>query len=171
MEALKILRRIAYYLLFIVASTLFFKELVSLALVTYTEAWGSFSYELLLNKIYLPVLYATICLALALLSQGILIGRPREVETSVYPWALIIYFGIGLVSAIIILAIGLVKIPNEPSNKNPFFLVIPLSIAILFTAAEVLWGTLFLFREKKKERLADKEKEKTDGGVDLHKSE
>jgi len=171
MEALKILRRIAYYLLFIVASTLFFKELVSLALVTYTEIWETFSFELLLNKIYLPVLYATICLALALLSQGILIGRPREVETSVYPWTLIIYFGVGLISAIIILAIGLVKIPNEPSNKNPFFLAIPLSIAILFTVAEVLWGTLFLFREKKKEQLADKEKEKTDAGVDLHKSE
>lgn len=175
MEALKILRRIAYYLVFIVASTLCFYELVSLSLTTYTDLWKEWSFDLLLSKVYLPMLYAFLSLGLALLSQALLIRKPTPVERNVYPWVLIVYFGIGVVVSAVVLGIGLANVQAEPINKNPFFLVIPLAVSLLFTLMEVLWGLLNLLRAKK-EDLADKkaaedEEKKERGGVALTKEE
>lgn len=160
MEALKILRRIAYYLLFIVASTLFYKEVLSFAFFPYTETWETFSFGLLFKDVFLPFLYASLSLGIALVAQFLLIGKPKKVETTIYPWTLMVYFGIGAVAAIIILAIGLVKIPSEPVNKNPFFLVTSIIIALLFTLSEVLWGFLCFLKNKKAEKAEEIEKEK-----------
>lgn len=178
MEALKILKRIAFYLLFIVASTLFYREMICFSLFAYKEAWESFTFDLLAKDVFLPLLYSILSLGIALIAQFLLIGKPKEVETTIYPWTLMVYFGIGAVAAIIILAIGLNKIPLEPVNKNPIFLIIPIVIALLFTLSEVLWGFLYFLRKKKETRreeleaeAKEREKEKSEAQVSLTKDE
>lgn len=170
MEALKIIRRIAYYLVFLIASTLFFYEMVSLSLVTYKDGWDTFSFFLLFKEVYLPFFYAVISLAVALLTEAFLIGKPKEVETTVYPWTLIIFFGLGLLFSVIIMVLGLIKIPDEPLNKDPSFLILPLVCSILFTLSEVLWGAIYLFKNKKKEQSKqDNNSEKDLTSINLHK--
>lgn len=170
MEALKIIRRIAYYLVFLIASTLFFYEMVSLSLVTYKDGWDTFSFSLLFKEVYLPFFYAVISLAVALLTEAFLIGKPKEVETTVYPWTLIIFFGLGLLFSVIIMVLGLIKIPDEPLNKDPSFLILPLVCSILFTLSEVLWGAIYLFKNKKKEQSKqDNNSEKDLTSINLHK--
>ena len=174
MEALKVLKRIAYYLLFIVASTLFYREVISFALFPYTDAWATFSFDLLFKNVYLPFLYAVLSLAIAIIAQAVLINKPKEVETSIYPWTLMVYFGIGLIVAVFILVYGLLKMGGETVNNNPWFLVIPMIIAILFTLAEVLWGFLYFLGNKKKEKAKEAikvQEEKVAAQVSLYKDE
>lgn len=170
MEALKIIRRIAYYLVFLIASTLFFYEMVSLSLVTYKDGWDTFSFSLLFKEVYLPFFYAVISLTVALLTEAFLIGKPKEVETTIYPWTLIIFFGLGLLFSVIIMVLGLIKILDEPLNKDPSFLILPLVCSILFTLSEVLWGAIYLFKNKKKEQSKqDNNSEKDLTSINLHK--
>lgn len=178
MEALKILKRIAFYLLFIVASTLFYREMICFSLFAYTEAWETFTFDLLAKDVFLPLLYATLSFGIALIAQFLLIGKPKEIETTIYPWTLMIYFGVGAIMAVIILAIGLTKIPSEPVNKDPLFLIVPIVIVLLFTLSEVLWGFLYFLKNKKKEKLKEdleekqeKEKEKEEAQVSLTKED
>lgn len=178
MEALKILKRIAFYLLFIVASTLFYREMICFSLFAYTEAWETFTFDLLAKDVFLPLLYATLSFGIALIAQFLLIGKPKEIETTIYPWTLMIYFGVGAIMAVIILAIGLTKIPSEPVNKDPLFLIVPIVIVLLFTLSEVLWGFLYFLKNKKKEKLQEdlkkeeeKEKEKEEAQVSLTKED
>lgn len=178
MEAFKILKRIAFYLLFIVASTLFYREMICFSLFAYTEAWETFTFDLLAKDVFLPLLYATLSFGIALIVQFLLIGKPKEIETTIYPWTLMIYFGVGAIMAVIILAIGLTKIPSEPVNKDPLFLIVPIVIVLLFTLSEVLWGFLYFLKNKKKEKLKEdleekqeKEKEKEEAQVSLTKED
>lgn len=178
MEAFKILKRIAFYLLFIVVSTLFYREMICFSLFAYTEAWESFTFDLLAKDVFLPLLYATLSFGIALIAQFLLIGRPKEVETTIYPWTLIIYFGVGAIATVIILAIGLTKIPSEPVNKDPLFLIVPIVITLLFTLSEVLWGFLYFLKNKKKEKIQEnieneqkRKKEKEDAQVSLTKED
>lgn len=178
MEAFKILKRIAFYLLFIVASTLFYREMICFSLFAYTEAWETFTFDLLAKDVFLPLLYATLSFGIALIAQFLLIGKPKEIETTIYPWTLMIYFGVGAIMAVIILAIGLTKIPSEPVNKDPLFLIVPIVIVLLFTLSEVLWGFLYFLKNKKKEKLQEdlkkeeeKEKEKEEAQVSLTKED
>lgn len=178
MEAFKILKRIAFYLLFIVASTLFYREMICFSLFAYTEAWETFTFDLLAKDVFLPLLYATLSFGIALIAQFLLIGKPKEIETTIYPWTLMIYFGVGAIMAVIILAIGLTKIPSEPVNKDPLFLIVPIVIVLLFTLSEVLWGFLYFLKNKKKEKLKEdleekqeKEKEKEEAQVSLTKED
>ena len=176
MEALKILKRIAFYLLFIVASTLCFYSLVSLSLTAYTEAWGNLDFDLVAKEVFLPLLYAFLSLGLALIAQIFLIGKPKQVETTLYPWLLIGLFGIGAVVSLIILGYGLFKLESEPLNQDPIFLIVPLVVALLFTLSEILYGALILLRQKKECKILEqKESEakaaKEAEGVNLHKEE
>lgn len=175
MEALKILRRIAYYLVFLVSATLCFYELISLSLTTYTELWKEMSFDLLLQEVYLPILYAFFSLGIALLVQTLLIRKPSPFERTIYPWTLMVYFGIGAIVSLIVLAIGLNNVSSEPYNSNPYFLVIPLAIALLFTLSEVFWGFLDWLRGRKEDREEKakslEEEKKAVGGVSLHKED
>lgn len=178
MEAFKILKRIAFYLLFIVAATLFYREMICFSLFAYKETWETFTFDLLMNDVFLPLLYATLSLGVTLVTQFLLIGKPKEMETTIYPWTLMVYFGIGAIASIIILAIGLTKIPSEPLNQNPFFLIIPIIVVLLFTLSEVLWGFLYFLKNKKEEKRREietleeeKKKAKEDAKVSLMKGE
>jgi len=172
MEALKILKRIAYYLLFIVAATVCFNMLVSLALAPYTDAWGTLSLDLIAEQVYLKVLYVFLSFAIAVVTQACLIKKPSEVESVVYPWLLIAYFGIGAAVSIYVLVRGLISINQEIYNKNPVFLIIPISLVLIFTIAEMVMGVFFL-RRSKKEIPDEKEPQALEGEpqVSLHKDE
>ncbi len=163
MEAFKIIRKLAYYLLFLIASTLVFYFLVGLALTRYTAIDNINSEENLINNIYLPLMYTLIALVVMLVSQFLLIGKPGDNEARLYSILLIVFFGVILGAGLIILAEGLINIPGNPVSTNPTFLLCALVPALFIGLCEILYGIFGLLALSKKAKTLKAEEEKEAG--------
>lgn len=157
MEAFRIIRKISYYLVFFIASTLVFYFLIGLSLTRYTPTSSINSDETLIENIYLPMMYALISLIVMLVVQFLLIGKPSDAEKRLYSISLLVFFGVLLGAAVLILAEGLVSIPSNAVSTNPGFFLCALAPVFVISLSEVLYGGLGLLalRAKAKNPKAD----------------
>lgn len=155
MEAAKIIKRIASYLLFVIAATLFFYQMVILSTSMYIDPGEDFT-AYLISDVFRPFMYALVCFGVMLVSQFALIGK--DSNKYINSLMLIVLFGVGLFVSVFILVKGILAIPTNDFCQDPTFLyltVIPL-IGICFL--EVLFGAIIYFLDKK-DRMKQKEQE------------
>ncbi len=168
MEAAKIIRKIAAYILFVGAATFFFYQMVILMTSMYIDH-GADVNAYYLNQVFKPFMYALLCLAIMLISEFALIGKENKYITSLM---LIILFGVGLAVSIFILVKGIISIPNNKICQDPsffYYIILPLMIICV---GEIVYGIFMYFSDKKeKAKLKEEDKEKTlkQDGVNLTK--
>jgi Na+/proline symporter len=144
MEAFKIIRKLVYYMMFFIASTLVFYFLVGLALTRYTVVVDINSDENLIHNIYLPFMYSILALLVMLISQFLLIGNPEDNEKHLYSISLLVFFGVVFGAGLLILAEGLVNIPDNAVSTDPSFFLCALIPALGIGLGEILYGIISL---------------------------
>jgi hypothetical protein len=117
MEALGILKKILYYILFVCASTLFAYFFLEAGLYPYANSLAGLSdvNTPLLQGVYLPIIYSALSLAVALITQFFLIRPSSWNEKRLYGWGMVIVFG-ALLAALLVLLIFYVK-HNAPIGE------------------------------------------------------
>lgn len=170
MEAAKIIRKIAAYLLFVAAATWFFYEMVLLMTAIYIDP-GKDIKAYLLTAVFKPIMYVIVCLAVIFVTQFTLKRKENRYITSLM---LIVLFGVGLAVSLFILAKGITSIPKNKYCQDPsffYYIIIPL---IAFCVGEASYGVFLFFVDKKeKEKREEEEKEKklSSDGINLTKEE
>ncbi len=168
MEAAKIIRKIASYILFVGAATFFFYEMVILMTSMYIDH-GSDVNAYFLSQVFKPLMYAILCLSIMFISQFALMGKDNKYITSLM---LIVLFGVGLAVCIFILTKGIISIPNNKICQDPSFLYYVLFPLMIICIGEIAYGIFMYFSDKKdKKKIEEAEKEKTlqQDGVNLTK--
>lgn len=169
MEAARIIKRIASYLLFIVAATFFFYQMVVLSTAMYIEYGEDFNAYLIAN-VFRPLMYVIVSLALMLVAEFALIGK--DGNRYVTSLMLMVLFGVALAVSIYILVKGIISIPNNKVCVDPTFLYLVIFPLIGICLLEVIYGfILHLADKKEKAILKEKEKEESleQDGVKLTK--
>lgn len=169
MEAAKIIKRIASYLLFVIAATFFFYQMVVLSTAMYIDP-GEDLNAYLISGVFRPLMYAVISLALMLVSQFALIGK--DDNRYITSLMLIVLFGVALFVAIYVLVKGIISIPHNKVCTDPTFLYLVIFPLIGICVCEVVYGAVMYFIDKKQKAI-QKEKEKEESfeqdGVKLTK--
>ena len=168
MEAAKIIRKIAAYILFVGAATFFFYQMVILMTSMYIDH-GSDINAYYLNQVFKPFMYSIICLSIMFISEFALIGKDNKYITSLM---LIVLFGVGLVVSIFILVKGIISIPNNKICQDPSFFYYVLLPLMIICIGEITYGIFMYFTDKnEKKKIQNQEKEKTleQDGVNLTK--
>lgn len=168
MEAAKIIKKIAAYILFVAASTWFFYEMVILMTAMYIDP-GSDLNAYYLGNVFKPLMYAIVCLCVMLVSEFALIGKDNKYITSLM---LIILFGVGEAVCIFILVKGITSIPNNKICQDPSFLYYVIFPLMGICLAEICYGiSIYLQDKKEKKNILEQEKEKTlkQDGINLTK--
>ena len=161
MEALKIIRRIASYAVFVFAASLFLLNSVTVALAPYINLADAY------QSAFLPFMYATISLGVMLLFQLLVIGKPKAVEANIYPWLLIVLFGTMVFVSAIVLGKAIVAC-SEDTNLNVWFAVAGTAPSLLLGITEVATGIVFFIRQRKED---EKPEPIESNGVNLEKEE
>ena len=161
MEALKIIKRIASYGVFLAAATLFLLNSVTVALAPYIDI--ATAYE----KSFMPFMYAILSLGVMLLFQLLVIGKPREVEETIYPWLLIIFFAVMLFTSSFVLGRSVTACLKDPT-KNVAYGIAGMIPSVVISAIEVVIGAFFLLKSQK---TTAKPAQIDENGVNLTKEE
>lgn len=170
MEAAKIIRKIAAYLLFVAAATWFFYEMILLMTAMYINP-GEDINAYLLSAVFKPIMYVVICLAVMFVTQFTLKDKDDRYITSLM---LIVFFAVGLVVSLFVLVKGITSIPNNKYCQDPSFFYYVIFPLIALCVGEISYG-LFLFfmdkKEKEKNAKEQREKELSPDGIKLTKEE
>lgn len=161
MEALKIIKRIASYGVFLATATLFLLNSVTLTLAPYIDM--ATAYE----KAFMPFMYAVLSLGVMLLFQLLVIGKPKEIEETIYPWLLIVFFVVMLFTSALVLGRS-VSACLDDSTKNMAYGIAGMTPSIITSAVEVTIGVVLLFKNQKN---AAKPAQIDENGVNLTKEE
>lgn len=144
MEALKIIKRIISYLVFVIAASLFLKNSVTVALAYYIDSSKAFEAS------FLPAIYSILTLGITLLFQLLVIGKPKEIEENIYPWVLTVPFSVMLFTSIFIIAQAIVACNNDPTLSVMYAVVGMLPVTTL-SVIEIAAGAMFFIKNKKAE--------------------
>ena len=142
MEAFKIIKRLASYAVFVFAATLFFKYSVSVALSPYIDMPNAYA------NASLPFMYVVLSLGITLLFQLLVIGKPRDVESTIYPWLLLVMFAVGLFASVVILGQAIAACMEDPS-LNVTYAISGLAPSIVLCLSEIAVGISFLIAARK----------------------
>lgn len=170
MEAAKIIRKIAAYLLFVAAATWFFYEMILLMTAMYINP-GEDLNAYLLSAVFKPIMYIIVCLSVMFASQFALKGKDNRYINSLM---LMVLFGVGLVVSLFVLAKGITSIPSNKYCQDPSFFYYVIFPLIALCVGEISYGVYLFFVDKKeKAKLAEekREKELSSDGVNLTKEE
>ncbi len=168
MEAAKIIRKIAAYLLFVAAATWFFYEMVILMTSMYINH-GEDINAYFLGNVFRPLMYVVICLTVMLVSQFALIDKENKYINSLM---LMVLFGVGFAVSVFILIKGVTSIPSNKYCQDPSFFYCILIPLMAICLGEVSYGIFMYFSDKKDRKLkkeTEKEKEFKQDGVNLTK--
>ena len=161
MEALKIIKRIASYAVFIAAATLFLLNSVTVALAPYIDEF--YAYE----KSFMPFMYVVLSLGVMLLFQLLVIGKPKEVEENIYPWLLIVMFAAMLFVSGIVLGKAIVACV-ENNALNVWYAVAGTAPSIVLAVSEIAVGIAMFIKQR---IAANKPEPIESNGVTLTKEE
>ena len=170
MEAAKIIRKIAAYLLFVAAATWFFYEMILLMTAMYINP-GEDINAYLLSAVFKPIMYVVICLAVMFVTQFTLKDKDDRYITSLM---LIVLFAVGLLVSLFVLVKGITSIPNNKYCQDPSFFYYVIFPLIALCVGEISYGLFLFFMDKKeKEKIAkeQREKELSPDGIKLTKEE
>lgn len=166
METVKVLSKILSVLMFFAAATLFLYGCTTMGLARYTavpEGVDINSASHLLRTIYLPVIYTILSLAVMLILQLTVISQRSPNTKRLFALGLIVFFAIVLGGTIIMLAYGLVRIPNNLVNNDPAIWVVSLCPLFGLSIIEIVVGSLSYYRNNKILK-AEEEKEDDEPG-------
>lgn len=152
MEAMKILKKIALYLVYFACGTLLLKSSLTISLYQYTyieEAGVRTLVSNLLDGVYEPLLIALISLIIMLLVQGLLNHEQEDNEKWIYSIANVVFYSIVLFVVVYAVALGLTKIKQDPLLPSPEYLLYPLIPVASISIAELILGVTNLFKTKK----------------------
>ena len=161
MEALKIIRRIASYAVFVVAASLFLLNSVTVALAPYIDMATAY------DKSFLPFMYAILSLGVMLLFQLLVIGKPKEIEENIYPWLLMVLFAAMLFTSGIVLGKAIVAYV-ENNSLNVLYAVAGTAPSIALAIVEIATGLTMFIRQR---IAANKPQPIESNGVNLEKEE
>lgn len=143
MEALKIIKRIASYGVFVAAATLFLLNMVTVSLAPYIDSAKAY------ERAFMPFLYATFSLGILLLFQLLVIGKPREVEESIYPWLLVVLFGVSLFASAFVLGKAILACSKD-QTKNLAYALAGMTPPIVLSFTEIVIGLVFMKNSRKR---------------------
>ena len=144
MEALKIVKRIVSYFVFVIAASLFLKNSVTFALAYYIDSSKAFEAS------FLPAIYSILTLGITLLFQLLVIGKPKEIEENIYPWVLTVPFAVVLFTSVFIIAQAVVACNNDPS-LSVMYAVVGMLPATTLSIIEIAIGAILFIKSKKAE--------------------
>ena len=139
METAKLIRQIAAYVLFVIAATWFFYEMVVLSTAMYIDSGADLN-AYLLGNVYKPLMYALVCLAIMLVSQFALLGKPQGNDRYISSLLCVFLFGVGLGVSIFILIHGLLAIPSHTVCNDPSFLCFAMIPTMIICLGEFVYG-------------------------------
>ena len=171
METAKLIRQIAAYVLFVIAATWFFYEMVVLSTAMYIDSGADLN-AYLLGNVYKPLMYAVVCLAIMLVSQFALLGKPQGNDRYISSLLCVFLFGVGLGVSIFILIHGLLAIPSHTVCNDPSYLCFAMIPTMIICLGEFVYGlVMFLLyrKEQKKEKEIKARTKPQDERVDLTK--
>lgn len=152
MEALKLVRRLVYYLLYFVLVVTFFYFVSDAALSFFHEGAWPLTEERVLNNVLLPYLYAFLSLGVALLIQFTFIKKPGPLfERKVYAWALVVVFLFHLAITAIVLIVGGVSV--KEGMPSIALLIIPSLPLLTLAIGELFYAGIVLFGIRKEEKI------------------
>lgn len=174
MSGVKVLRRIASWLLFLAAASWFLVKIIEVATAPYLPQEGTDD----LHRFYLPLLYIILCLGVMFTTQFALFHHPESNTGYMGGIVLMVFFGIGFAVSLYTLIRGILSIPSNTHCTDPAYLyctMIP-TMAIFF--GEVVYGFALYWQDhqaKKKQETIEEAKEqaaKTEvDGVHLNKED
>lgn len=174
MEAARIIKKIASYLMVVIGGTIFIYASVMLATAFYINP-GDNPTAYYSEHIYRQIMYCVIALAVMFVAQFALIGTPTRNEHYVYSLTLMVFFGVGLAVMLFTLIKGLVAIPNSKVNTDISFLLYSSIPAAGICLGEVIYGVIYFIAYKKEKKEDDEKKAKEEKeqvpGVNLTKEE
>lgn len=150
MKATTIIKRAVYYLVFLSAFCLAYYFLISLMSVMYIKEAENLTGSFVLQKIYLPTLYAALSLAIGLLMERLLLLTSKGVEDKISSIVIIAFNGAYFLFAVIVLIVGLKNL--NTTGETPAFLLIPFVVIALFSLGEVALGIFRLVGYGKNEK-------------------
>ena len=131
MSGVKVLRRIASWLLFLAAASWFLVKIIEVATAPYLPQEGTDD----LHRFYLPLLYIILCLGVMFTTQFALFHHPESNTGYMGGIVLMVFFGIGFVVSLYTLIRGILSIPTNAYCTDPSYLyctMIP-TMAIFFS--------------------------------------
>ena len=161
MEALKIIKRIASYGVFVAAATLFLLNSVTVALAPYIDEF--YAYE----NSFLPFMYVVLSLGVMLLFQLLVIGKPKEVEENIYPWLLIVMFAVMLLVSGVVLGKAIAA-SVENKELNVWYAVAGTAPSLILAVSEMAAGIAMFIKQR---IAANKPEPIESNGVTLTKEE
>ena len=161
MEALKIIRRIASYAVFVVAASLFLLNSVTVALAPYIDMVTAY------DKSFLPFMYAILSLGVMLLFQLLVIGKPKEVEENIYPWLLMVMFAAMFFVSGLVLGKAIVACV-ENKALNVWYAVAGTAPSLILAVSEMATGLVMFIKQR---IAANKPEPIESNGVTLTKEE
>ena len=161
MEALKIIKRIASYGVFIAAATLFLLNSVTVALAPYIDEF--YAYE----NSFLPFMYVVLSLGVMLLFQLLVIGKPKEVEENIYPWLLVVMFAVMLLVSGVVLGKAIAA-SVENKELNVWYAVAGTVPSLILAVSEMATGIAMFIKQR---IAANKPEPIESNGVTLTKEE
>ena len=161
MEALKIIKRIASYGVFVAAATLFLLNSVTVALAPYIAEF--YAYE----NSFLPFMYVVLSLGVMLLFQLLVIGKPKEVEENIYPWLLMIVFAAMFFVSGLVLGKAIVACV-ENKALNVWYAVAGTAPSLILAVSEMATGLIMFIKQR---IAANKPEPIESNGVTLTKEE
>ena len=161
MEALKIIKRIASYGVFVAAATLFLLNSVTVALAPYIDEF--YAYE----NSFLPFMYVVLSLGVMLLFQLLVIGKPKEVEENIYPWLLMVMFAVMLLVSGVVLGKAIAA-SVENKELNVWYAVAGTAPSLILAVSEMATGIAMFIKQR---IAANKPEPIESNGVTLTKEE
>lgn len=161
METIKTIGKILSFFVFFVAASLFFYSCCQLGFARYTASEEFNSPSHILSTIYLPLIYALISLALMIIMQTLIISKRSLNTKRLFSVALMVFFGVMLGGGILMLAYGLVRIPNNEMNNDPTLWIVSMCLIFALAIIEIMVGIVSYIRINKliKEEEGDDEEE------------
>lgn len=140
METIKTIGKILSFLIYFVSATLFFYACCQLGFARYTMADDINSSAHILKTIYMPFIYALLSLALTIITQVMIISKRSPNTKRLFSIALMVFFGIMLGGSILMLAYGLVRIPNNEINTDPTLWIVSMCPVFSLSIIEIIVG-------------------------------
>ena len=161
MEALRIIKRIASYGVFIAAATLFLLNTVTVTLAPYIDEF--YAYE----NSFLPFMYVVLSLGVMLLFQLLVIGKPKEVEENIYPWLLMVMFAVMFFVSGLVLGKAIAACV-ENKALNVWYAVAGTAPSLILAVSEMATGIVMFIKQR---IAANKPEPIESNGVTLTKEE
>ncbi|MCQ2798485.1 MAG: hypothetical protein MJ220_01195 [Bacilli bacterium] len=152
MEALKILKKMAMYLIYFVCGSLLLMQVEKIALYNYTyieEGGVRTLASSLLDGVYMPLMFAMLFLIVMLLTQFVILREQEDNEKRLASIANVVFFAVIIFTVTYTAIYGISKINADPTLPSYEYLLYPLVPLASIAIAEEALAIVDLIKSKK----------------------